>query len=84
MNAARLASRTVGFEPKRSLIHSTMGSIGRVYIHDRRPSAKKFFERSASRGFTPRSFVDSSVIDVIGTWTIRYADREPSSIGLAW
>ena len=26
---------------------------GRVYIHETRPRAKKFFDRSASRGFTP-------------------------------
>ena len=34
-------------------IHSTIGSVGRVYIQQMRPSAKKFFERSASRGLTP-------------------------------
>src|SRR5215210_396711 len=61
-----------------------MGSIGRVYIQESSPSAKKFFDRSASLGFTPRSLVDSSVIDVIGTCTIRYADSEPSSIGFVW
>ena len=48
-------------------IHSSVGSIGRVYIHEISPRAKKFFERSASRGFTPSSLVASSVSDVIGT-----------------
>ena len=42
--------------PNRSSIHSTIGSIGRVYIQTIRPSAKKFFERSASRGLAPGSF----------------------------
>ena len=65
-------------------IHSIVGSTGRVYIHEMRPSAKKFLERSASRGFTPSSFVASSVIDVIGTWITRNAPRVVSSSGLAW
>ena len=53
-------------------IHSIVGSTGRVYIHEMRPRAKKFFERSASRGFTPSSLHASSVIVVIGTWITRY------------
>ena len=56
-------------------IHSSVGSIGRVYIHEMRPTAKKFFERSASRGFTPSSLHASSVRLVIGTWITRYADE---------
>ena len=46
------------------------------------PTAKKFFERSASRGFTPSSLHASSVRLVIGTWITRYAASEPSSSGL--
>ena len=38
-----------------------------MYIQQMSPSAKKFFERSASRGFTPSGFVASTVIEVIGT-----------------
>ena len=40
---------------------------GRVYIHDTSPRAKKFFERSASRGLTPSGAQTSLVSDVIGT-----------------
>ena len=82
LNAARLASRTCGRDENRWSIHSIVGSTGRVYIHEMRPSAKKFFERSASRGFTPSSLHASSVMVVIGTWITRYADSEPSSSGL--
>ena len=67
MNAARFASSTWGRFAKRLLIQSTSGSVGRVYIQQISPSAKKFFERSASRGFTPSGLVASTVIDVIGT-----------------
>jgi hypothetical protein len=66
LNAAVLASATCGFLPNRSVIQRNVGSTGRVYIHDTRPSAKKFFERSASRGFTPSGVTASFVIDVIG------------------
>ena len=60
-----------------------VGSTGRVYIQEMSPSAKKFFERSASRGFTPRSLHDSSVRLVIGTCTTWYDASEPLSSGLA-
>ena len=52
---------------KRFSIHSSVGSVGRVYIHDTSPRAKKFFDRSASRGFTPSGAATSLVSDVIGT-----------------
>ena len=53
----------------RSASRSTRSSrsVGRVYIHDTRPRAKKFFERSASRGLTPSGAQTSLVSDVIGT-----------------
>ena len=38
-----------------------------MYIHDTSPRAKKFFDRSASRGFTPSGAATSLVSDVIGT-----------------
>ena len=53
---------------KRFSIHSIIGSSGACTSSTRSPRAKKFFERSASRGFTPSSLVASTVIDVIGTW----------------
>ena len=66
---------------KRFSIHSIIGFVGRVYIQHSSPSAKKFFERSASRGFTPSSRVASTVIDVIGTGYTLNAASEPSSSG---
>ena len=50
-----------------SSIHVSTGSVGRVYIQQINPSAKKFLERSASRGFAPVSLVASTVMLVIGT-----------------
>ena len=47
------------------------------------PRAKKFFERSASRGLTPSGAVASLVSEVIGTSTTRYPPRESSVSGLA-
>ena len=58
---------TCSFFAKRSSIHLRVVSTGRVYIHDTRPRAKKFFERSASRGFTPSGAVASFVSEVMGT-----------------
>ncbi len=51
----------------RDAIQSSVGCTGRVYIQLIRPSAKKFLERSASRGLTPSSVQTSLVIRVIGT-----------------
>ena len=62
------ATRTISLSAKRLSIHSRIGLVGRVYIQHSSPSAKKFFERSASRGLTPSSLVAETVIDVIGTW----------------
>ena len=58
------------------------GSVGRVYIQQISPSAKKFFERSASRGLAPVSLVASIVMLVIGTGYTRYAASVSSSSGL--
>ena len=69
MKAARFDWRTRSFFLNRSSIHSSVASIGREYMKLTRPSAKKFFERSASRGFTPRGTVASLVSEVIGTCT---------------
>ena len=41
--------------------------MGRVYSQLTSPRAKKFLERSASRGLTPASLETSVVIEVIGT-----------------
>src|SRR4029079_3127535 len=58
-NAARLAPATSSLELKREAIKSSVGAVGRLYIHDTSPRAKKFFDRSASRGFTPSETVAS-------------------------
>src|SRR5688500_2431480 len=67
LKAARLASRTTSLLAKRFVIQSHTGSTGREYIHDTTPRAKKFLDRSASRGLAPVSLAASSVIEVIGT-----------------
>ena len=72
--------------PRRELLSRStrcVGSTGRVYIHEMRPRAKKFFDRSASRGLTPSSLHASSVRLVIGTWITWYDASEPLSSGLA-
>ena len=62
-----LASATTGRAPNFCWIHSIVDSTGRVYIHEITPSAKKFFDRSASRGLAPVGLAASSVRLVIGT-----------------
>ena len=62
-----LASRTWGLLLNFASIQRSVSSTGRVYIHDTRPSAKKFFERSASRGFTPSGSTARRVRLDIGT-----------------
>ena len=43
-------------------------SVGRLYIHETRPSAKRFLERAASRAVIPSMpSVARTVIEVIGT-----------------
>src|SRR3546814_6886743 len=54
LKAATFASRTRGLAENFSSIQRSVVSVGRVYIHETSPRAKKFFERSASLGFTPR------------------------------
>ena len=68
--------------PYLSSIHVSVGSVGREYMKLTRPSAKKFFDRSASRGFTPSGAAASLVSEVIGTLITRYPLSEPSSSGL--
>ena len=70
VNAVALLSRTSSSLNLLS-IQSSVGCVGREYSHDTRPSAKKFFERSASRGLTPSGSVAFCVSDVIGTSTTR-------------
>ena len=83
MNAARLAAATCGLALKRCSIQAIVSATGRVYIHDTRPRAKKFFDRSASRGFTPRGSTAPWVRLVIGTSNTVYPSSEPSVSGLA-
>ena len=77
------ASLTWGFDAKRCSIHSMIGATGREYIQQSRPSAKKFFDRSASRALVPSSLVALTVIEVIGTWYTVKAASELSSSGFA-
>jgi hypothetical protein len=67
LKAARLASRTMGLALKRCSIQAIVSATGRVYIQDTSPRAKKFFDRSASRGFTPSGSTAPRVRLVIGT-----------------
>ena len=48
-------------------IQSSVGSVGREYMKLTSPRAKKFFDRSASRGFTPSGAAAALVSSVIGT-----------------
>src|SRR5690606_37064677 len=55
---------------RRAELHGETGQRhpqGQVYVNDTSGSAKKFFERSASRGFTPSGAQTSLVRLVIGT-----------------
>ncbi len=57
-----------GCEANFSSIQRTVTSTGRLYIHETRPSAKKFFDRAASREVMPSMpSVARTVIEVIGT-----------------
>ncbi|MND08100.1 hypothetical protein D3C83_304980 [compost metagenome] len=62
-----MASRTISLLANREVIQSHTGSTGRSYIHDTTPRAKKFLDRSASRGLAPVSLAASRVIEVMGT-----------------
>src|SRR3546814_18533809 len=66
LKAATFASRTRGLAENFSSIQRSVVSVGRVYIHETSPRAKKFFERSASLGFTPRCSTARWVSAVIG------------------
>src|SRR3954454_13026267 len=81
LNAARFDARTWSFLANRSLIHCSVPSTGREYSHEMRPSAKKFLDRSASRGLTPRLAVACWVSEVIGTSTSLNDSRLPSVSG---
>ncbi len=48
-----------------------------------RPRAKKFFDRSASRGLTPASLQTSWVMEVMGTSYTVKAASDPSVSGFA-
>ena len=59
---------TAGVEANFSSIQRAVTSVGRPYIHETSPSAKRFFERAASRAVIPSMpSVARTVIDVIGT-----------------
>ncbi len=67
MLASTISGRFANFVVMNSIVRS----VGRWYSHDISPSAKKFFERSASRGVTPSiPFRAPTVMEVSATsWT---------------
>ena len=63
-----MASRTGGSSSNFFAIQSTLGSVGRPYMNDTSPSAKRFLQRAASRGVMPSMpSVARTVMLVIGT-----------------
>src|ERR1700738_1761625 len=83
MNASRLASATSGVLPNRFWFQPSVSSVGRVYIQDTRPRAKKFLDRSASRGLAPVGLTASRVRLVMGTSFGLSPASDPSVRGLA-
>ena len=67
LNAATLASRISGLLPNFRSSHSSVGAVGRSYIHDTSPSANMFLARSASFLPTPTGSTARTVMEVIGT-----------------
>lgn len=80
-NAATFASAMFGFFANFVRRNCSVLSVGRWYIHESRPSANMFFERSASLRESPNSFSASIVSVVSGTGWSWYASSEPSSSG---
>ena len=57
-----------GLEANFCSIQRTVASVGRLYIHETRPRAKRFLDRAASRAVIPSiPSVARTVIEVIGT-----------------
>ena len=57
-----------GLEANFCSIQRMVASVGRLYIHETSPSAKRFLERAASRALIPSMpSVARTVIEVIGT-----------------
>jgi hypothetical protein len=82
LNARRFASAISGRFANFVRMNSSVFSVGRPYSHDISPSAKKFFERSASREVTPSiPFSASTVIDVSGIACSRKSASASSSSG---
>jgi hypothetical protein len=66
--AARFAAPTPGVSANFFSIQATVGSVGRPYIHETSPSAKRFLLRAASRAvISSIPSVARTVIEVIGT-----------------
>ena len=79
-----MASRSGADSANLRSIHSIVTSVGRLYIHEIRPSAKKFLERAASREVMPSiPSVARTVIEVIGIRKRLYSSSEPSSSGFS-
>ena len=83
LNAARLASRMSGTFAKRLVRNAVVGSVGRPYIQDSRPSANMFFAREASLRERPNSLTASTVMPVRSTVWRAYSSRLSPSSGLS-
>ena len=79
MFASAISGRRANFVS----MNESVPSAGRWYSQDMSPSAKKFFERSASQDVIPSTSLSASmVIDESATsWTWK-SDSDPSSSGL--
>ncbi len=67
LNAETFAFATGSSAPNLPLTQSMTGSIGRLNIHEIRPSAKKFFDRRTPRPLRPLSLTASLVSCSMGT-----------------
>lgn len=80
-NAATLAARISGLPANLDFRKPRVPSVGRLYIHERSPSANMFFARWASFLEMSNSSSALTVIEVRGTWLTLYSDSEPSDSG---
>ena len=76
------ASRICGLLANFVLRKEIVPSVGRPYIHDRRPSANMFLLRAASLRVSPNSLTAATVMPVRSSACTWYDDSESSSSGL--
>ena len=83
LNAVTLASRMSGAFANRRSRNVIVGSVGRPYIHDRRPSANMFFARPASLRDSPNSLTASTVMSVRSNACTAYSSSASVSSGFS-